>query len=622
MILRRRFAVFAFTTLLLLVALALGDAHLSVIDGEFVSLHIGYPGQDVSLRLRWDLDYIALFPTVDFSQISRTFAEADHYSDDFCFGARCVRLPFVYVGSEPPHAHPEAAAELVLTGHQGVLGLGPGSPLRAIYPWFRYNGDELELHSTAPHRTHDAIAPLSDGYFPARVAGAHYWLALDLARDYTLAPWELGTAKRAWRLELFRQHGSALDRALSVRVHPGAEHTHTPDNAAVPMVRAAPLVEVAAAAGWNASAAITLGRLMTQELFTLVLGPSGAVAWAEPLCAHRPRIRRLDYIPFVLVLLMLLVLWQLGINEDVSVARQTAEVDIGPPPATGVALPVGGEPLLIPPGVLVQPELPDEVGHPWQANSLLAFRHEGAALALGLLTALTATCLFLSVTMGFGLGWAFHHTERRAQDMAATYSSAGMLVLLAAGAVALHRQPTTSALYGVCVPLVGLWLVAMLEACSVVTTVLLLLTSGVVCVYALYLWLGALLGTHWPGAVYGNILPSRHYLRGAILQPLQPLYAFWLMLNSVFAAWAVWLFGFYTVPFVVTAWRPAHPTAYGIGVLAVLMALVGATSLYHSQQMLVQKLAALGAERTRKKAAEADAAVSAKEAARKKKKRV
>ena len=75
------------------------------------------------------------------------------------------------------------------------------------------------------------------------------------------------------------------------------------------------------------------------------------------------------------------------------------------------------------------------------------------------------------------------------------------------------------------------------------------------------------------------------------------LYLFWLLVCSVAAAWSVWWFGFYTVPYVVTSWRPAHPAAYGVGVLAVILVATFAASAYHSMHLLMVKMVGIRASR-------------------------
>lgn len=577
-------------------------AHLSVTDGEFIYTHIGLPGQDIALRIRWDLNYIAIFSSIDVVSTSRTYSHTQH-SDVFCLGPSCVRMQFSYVSGEPSATYGERSATLQLGGYSGVLGLAPGSPIYGAWPWVRYNQMELELRVTRPNVPKDVMLPLAPGgFFGGRVEGVQYWVGFNLAFDYTLVPWDVSQRKDTWKLEILRSSASTK-KSLHLHVAPQNERFQQPDTADVPIVRAGSdvLLDTIVASThspvWNASEAIILGRLMVQRMFTLTQSANGTTVWVEPDCTHQPQIDMLDFMPFLIPLMLLLVIWHLGMYEDISDAERTQQIDIPPPPVGDgrtVVLQVGQTARRVPVGELRKPMLPFGVGYQWRAQNLVAFRHHGFTRALFWFTTLVSVSLYLTITMGFGVEFGFRHMDMHVQDLIALYSAGGVMLALCAGAGGVHTQPITGTIYGGCVALVGIWLVSMLRPTGAVMIVMILLSSGALCSTAAFIFVCALMGTLWPGEAYGTTMRS----------PLEPnpqfrplLYSFWLVVNALLFAWSAWLFGFYTVPFVINDWRPAHPNAYGIGGLAVIVACVGATGLYTSQRMLMAKLAAIGVAR-------------------------
>lgn len=587
----------------------LTPARLRVLDGEFVQLHVGYPGKDVALHVRWDLAYVGLFAQLDLAGSSRSLAAVDN-SDLFCLGPECVRLPFVLLGGEPDGA----PAQLALSGHHGVLGLAPGSPVRTAFPWVRYMGALLELLPSAPAPGPGAVRPVAGpALFAARLNHRPAWLELRLDRGYTLVPPD--ATDRGLTLDLVRLAGpdrpqtqsqsaspALAKRALRLDLRPDAEHIHAPDNTRIPVMRQAPPYfeqqPALSALGWNASARVELGRLMAQGLLRTVVGPDGAVLWVEPESAHVPRLGRLDYMPFVLPLLMLLLLWQLGMHEDVLAAEHAAAVDVEPPRRDVVFVldAAGARRSVVPRDLIPVPRLPPGVARQWEPNSLLAFRHPGIGRwLLPGLTALVAALLAGSALLGYGGLRAFRASDNSALDAAAVYSAGAMMLVLSAGAWTLYTQPSTAVVYGTCVPLLGLWLLAMLEPYTIVTGAVLLMASGVVCVHTMYLLLASLLAGLWPGVAYGNTLPVRVRPERSLA-----LYAFWLLLNAALAAWAALLFACYTVPMLIVEWRPAHPAAYWAGALAFALAVVVAADLFYSRQLAMLRSQALGLVRVRR----------------------
>src|SRR6516164_632960 len=73
---------------------ALDPVRLPLYMHQYVSVHVGNPGRDLRLRLRFDLDGVYLYD--DPKSYSDTFAEPPESSDIFYLSKVKIRLPVLY----------------------------------------------------------------------------------------------------------------------------------------------------------------------------------------------------------------------------------------------------------------------------------------------------------------------------------------------------------------------------------------------------------------------------------------------------------------------------------------------------------------------------------------------
>jgi hypothetical protein len=575
-----------FALLLLLLTLLLATdvaadlprtTHIQVSDGEFVTLHVGYPGEDVAFRIRWNLANVALLRPVR----SRTY-DAIHGTDLVCFGVSCLRMRIDYANADPPSVN---SPQLELRGYTGLLGLAPGSPVYAYFPWVRYTEHMLELCAHAPRPPRDAIFPSAGGVFGALLDKVPASMHVAMAIDNSLVPWTY--SDREWKLELF-QHSSATDkrkRVVRVTMDSQREEVLSVDSSRVTIIR--PL------AG-NVTDLVLLGRLVTQHLFTVATDASGSVLWLEPDCSHHTRVSLLDYAPLLLALLFVHGLWSLGIAEDVNVAEGVAHIDIAEPSSHDAMLQIHQRLYTVQSSVFKKPSLPPDIGNAWQPQALISFRNAEFVRALAWLTTMVCVVTALFATFGARLGSGITPSFNAAQDAVAVYSTCGVLLLMCAGAHAATTQPNTAVAYGSSAPLLAIWLVALVCSRDIVIVIALLVTSAIVCIHLLRLALSSALGTLWPTEAYGGLYihSQAHRVHS------RALYLFWLALNGTLAVWASWLGAFYTLPLVLRDWRPAHPLSYGVGALGFLVCAICAMSTYYSRQLLYAKLSSACVSRT------------------------
>lgn len=161
--------------LLLLAAAGAQDFRLHLTRGEYGELHVGNPGRGMRLRLRWDLDEVVLLGSDRSYTNSYTDAVAAPAWDQesqgwvadparsvaatelFYFGARCLRLPVAYVPYLAGSAYePTDVSERV--AHEGLLGLGPASPLWRHWTGCRWTSHYLDLLGSRPSAPPSASA--------------------------------------------------------------------------------------------------------------------------------------------------------------------------------------------------------------------------------------------------------------------------------------------------------------------------------------------------------------------------------------------------------------------------------------------------------------------------------
>jgi hypothetical protein len=542
-------------------------AHLLLDSREVITTHAGFPGEDVFFWLRWDIDYVGLFPTVGLSSDSQSYSER-YSSDVFCFSKECIRLPFQYIGGNPSYQSSGLFPRLSIEGHSGVLGLASGSPLRRYYPWVRYGANEVELLPTRPPPRPGALLPLSNGMFPARLFSSRVFLAVALQQDLTLAPARFFAEKGgAWRLELYqRKSAVSFAKRLVLQIERKQYHVHDVLTNDVGIVTTATDVlfssmtaaSTLVSAEWNASTTIVVGRLLAQQMFDIVVGPQDEVLWLEPASALHPTVEELDYIFFLPAFLLLMVVWLLGMYEDVVVAERTSCLLVDDDASGRLALPRG-------------------IDDPRRAQTLVSFKQAGFVSALHYATGVALISFVLLSTMGFGFRFSLSPFDNNAYDLAAYYSTVAMIVALVGVGGALDAHPIVGVMYGGAAIFYAVWLMIMVRPLGVVKMVILFVATAIPTVTITYVWLRIVTRTMWP--------PQRYY---ATVER----FLVWVVLATVVELWAGWLFAGYTVPYIIRHWRPAHPTPVAVGMMCLLLAAILAVGWYisHTFSMSVYRL--------------------------------
>jgi hypothetical protein len=183
---------FALLPLLLLFAVAEAGAprpfRLHLARGEYGELYVGNPGRPVRVRLRWDTSEVVLLADRSYSSsysaqtagISTRpgFSPGDDASwpwwmqdgasvsatELFYFGPDCLRLPVTYVsGLAGTGYEPQDSTERV--SHEGLLGLGPASPLWRHWTSWRWTSSYLDLMPASK----DAVASPPGGVSAERL---------------------------------------------------------------------------------------------------------------------------------------------------------------------------------------------------------------------------------------------------------------------------------------------------------------------------------------------------------------------------------------------------------------------------------------------------------------------
>lgn len=550
------------TLLLLLVVVCVGvyaagdSVTLPLVDGEFVWLHVGYPGMDVAFWVRWDLDYSVLSMQVDIRAASRSWSAAS-MTDVVCFGAICKRMQFATVDYI---AYPEIPANLLPTpvrGYNGLLGLGRRSPVWSIFPYYRLSARSLVLMRRAlPPLAHATHYP--GGVVPMRVSGTPVLATIDLGTDYTSFPWPVagGAASEAdrWRVDIYSPNGTRRATRVSLPVwyyRYEAQHLHAirpSDN--LPTI-ADVVAESSTAPRWNHTA--VLGRTLVQSGFVVQQSGMGVGgAWVACDWTTVPLVTQIDYLTWFLVLLPLTMLWLCAIADSVDYAARVDALQAPLPPAANRLRLQNGVDF-----VIAQParfELPAPLNHGVEPVALLSFRHTGFATALTLVTQFTFTAAMLTVVLGFGWTSQFWASTFSTQDSVAVYSSAGVAAALCPTLWMLDAWPMTTAAFGDAVVLLAIWMMASVFPFGSANSMVMLLTSAGVAIYAVQLFVQLVLKRLWPWNAYRS-----------------RAWALWALPLLAFAIWAVWLFAFYSVVLVTLAWRQEHPGVWALASFAAVL---------------------------------------------------
>jgi hypothetical protein len=486
---------------------------MEIIDGEFVMAHVGSPGADVSFRIRWDLPYVALFYSSGVIGNSHSMSQADQ-SDVFCFGEVCRRLSFVALSQEPAATGLFMNQDSNAQGHTGVLGLAPGSPIYGIYPWVRYSAYELCLFVHRPandsRRTrHRAFAQDSAVVANGRPDRLH----VDLAIDFNVLN---GSAYRADSRVAVKVLGS-----LRFVIDTQAMHMHTSDGSRVHAVSYSPLT------------GITLGRSMASVLFDTLVGPSGSVLSLQPIADAVPVSSLLDYLPYLLPVLVILIVWLLALAED-----QLGSVKNWMP---------GG-------------------GH-----YFVSLRNESFAQDFYLMCELTLGIIMVTIFWAMGLGRMELVSSSRQYTKALAYSCLGVVPSLLAVASSPRFSGQQAIYYGGAAFLVSGWLLLKLASPLSIIRILMLLLA---------MMAEALL--HF--SMFDIVLGARHERDGEGAAT-----ALAKLVSVAFSAWGAWFCSFSAVPYAIRTWRPGHPALLQLAVLMFSLVVMFSYTLFYSKRLKLLK---------------------------------
>ena len=593
-------------------------------EGEFVTLHVGYPGTEVVFWLRWDADYITVRQDADLGRYSKTLSvETPATTDMVCFGARCVRMP-LHLDYAPVERHGVNAAlqlALPISGHHGVLGLGAGSPVWDAFRYYSFNRDELVL-SSSPHERAQAHSAghldraLQLSYLPVEVNHARMWAQLRLDVDYSFVPADVLLASKHTRLRLYGTDAPYALRASvkldgargAARAQDGVQHRIVRPTTSALSLRAERLTLAqslnADAPEWNASDTMVLGRALLASGFTVYGDARTGQLSAVCHWAHRPWLAHMQYWPFYLLLVGLLIVWIYVVGDSAEFHARLAEaVEPGRaalvPPNHQVVLVEDGQELALPPQFEFAPlAYPKALRRAYeQPTTHLSYRDAHFMDWLSLITRLMVAVLLTSLVWGFGFMGHFWRHGFDQYDQAAVYSALVVLAAYAALVGAAHRFGAVGATWGKSAVLLALWLVAAIERTSAGSMVIMTLCAGWAAIYALQGALELLIGRLWPAEMYW---PRSRADAGGVARLLG-----WVLLLALLAAWWCWFFAFYTVTSVLDQWSPENPAMWTVACFSLLVVWVGAArntmrtfdSRMHVRRASLRRLLLIATER-------------------------
>jgi len=609
------------------------DEHALMVDsGEFLILHVGgYPGADIVFWLRWDADYITVRPEVELGRFSRTLSQnaLGQASDMVCFGSRCVRMPITitYAPAETGSLDPALQLPLVISGHQGVLGLGPRSPVWNHFRYYKFNQNELVVSSRRPiqdgpnYRQARIIEAAQLNFVPIELDKTNLWAQIRLDVDYTFVPYSaLTTAaalkdKRHWNLVVY-------DAAAphNVRGEFKVDRTHNraavrdgtrasiirPFGRALVMMstqRAAQAVELSAATNdtWTAAEVAVVGRTLLMSGFSVFGDALTQQLHIQSHWSHKAGVDNSQFWPFYVPFFILLITWIFAVQDSVKEHHETL---VAAYPGRPFGIPAGSlvyieplysnsqaheqigdeligdelattkkrksvalEPLLVD-TTLTAPQYPVELMRAAnRAPSRASYRYTHFMQWLLIITRL-CVCIFLTSLL-FGLGFLteFWRHDFSKYDQAALYSAFLMAYLqtLLAGQISTH--PDMAAVMGQNALLICIWLLAAMERSSAGSAAIMVLTSGWATQYALAQLAAFLTNVLWPTQAY-----TRTWLHRL---------GFCAILTVAACFW-VWYFCFFTVLAVTNQWSPEDPLGWIFGCFSLLIIVVCALQTYNN----------------------------------------
>jgi len=480
---------------------------------EFVWLYVGYPGEWVPFRVRWDVAGVYALASTLAKSRSYSLATA---SDMLCFAGECVRVPITPFTGEPaaPVDEPDA---MPVSGHRGVLGLAAGSPVRLHFPWIHADASALTLYRQQPAPPGGALA----GAAVATLNRQPALIAVDLVRCYSTAPAALAAAHR-WRLDLGRHR---------VDVDLRRQYVETEAGGVVPMV-----LRDHFAANGSANASVVIGRLLAFDMFGIATGPSGAVEWLVVRADSAAQILLRDNAFLALALVAVTVAWAVGVHDDTWIGR-VAETQRWP---DRFVLHYNdreyqtAEPLPAPP----TPPALERLHGPF------SLRTPGFGAALWAATTAGCAAVVALALLGADLKiapWA-------------AYGAAATIGVLCACAGTAAARSSVGAPCGAAAATMALWLLMLTVQCDqgvVLAVIASGLTAQIVCTR---LVLAAALGTPWRN---GGTRAAR---------------LLWLTIAGATAVAVNALIGVYGALYLLDKWWPTHPAKPAVPVLYVTLA--------------------------------------------------
>lgn len=554
---------------------AAAAASMPLVDGEFVSLHVGVPGTKLWFWVRTDVAYVAVLPTAELRSYSRSWT--DDGTDIVCAGRECARVRMA-IDAVPPPPDPSLRIPVPARNYDGVLGLAPGSPVFAAWPYWRIGDRSLTLmtaNTPLPHRAHRRAQEYPDGWVPVRVAGEPAWAQLDLRTDYTAVPYAVARTQQRWRLDVMDAAGTK--RVARVMVAPWLFVDSSADGSRVHAIRTAhtlPNATPAAVAtrGWTANTTVVLGRRLLQAGFTVQTDTLTGRVWLACDWQVAPLVRNIEFILLLLVLIPLDILWVYTIYDSVDYVRRIDILTIPPPPAGNLRLRGASYDVPVPWGVLRPPDMPMALMPTQTPVTMLSHRHTGYAAAITIATQFAWVLVVLTILLGLGEHNYFWHDTWSGYDAAAVYSTMGVSGAAAAALWLLPAYPVVVAGWGDSVVLMLLWLVAAGRPFVPANSFVMLITSATVAASALKHALLVCTGRLWPIASY-----RRHWW-------------LWVPVLCVGAAWSLWIYAFYTVRLITLSWRAETDGVYAVCSLALVLLVFLVHMVMQNQHMMLISL--------------------------------
>lgn len=563
------FAILATTVVVSSEPLYVSKTLLTVIDGEFVSLHVGYPGRKLLFQLRWDLNDIFILYPNSITAYSHTFEEQPQsiymVSDLICF-SECIRMPLLLGISPPP---PEQIPYLFsmdtseATNYQGVIGLAANSSLWSIFRWIRVESDQLILspYSTLASSSFVHDSESEPGVFAVRLDTGSYWAVMQLQNEWTLLPSEFAYSDSEWKLQLVDSK-----RSSTLRISREDTFVKSAHGRAVRPFRAldqlsedqTPHVNITSTSGgggwtWSANMTVFLGRLLIRDNFVIELDTWTGHMAAQVHSETHPHVDRLDYLALYLIVVPLWMLWLLSVYSSIDRYRRANYSLVPRAPHGETYLVLQNSKIRLPidnAAAFSKRERSQTLRH----IPLMSFRHRNFVGALMFYTRLVCAVVWLFIVLALGFDHSYQHMGWKQQDRIALYSALVACYLFSAlpSTPLMNSFPVVFTVWMSSALLLLVWALSAILPAAAASGFLMLASAALIAIRSL-----ELLYLTLSNALFRD---EAHRTRKWL----------WLIMFSVQTVWAVWFFCFYTVPVVTLEWRKDDPAVYALSVASLL----------------------------------------------------